>query len=219
MFWHFESMKTASDIPAELIFPGDSKPSVFHSPSSGPAGKGGFFLTWPRAGGPAMEYSADRQEWHDLGGGVWVGWENGRRPAPDELLRDGGARIAGLPTMMADGNFWELPSVLRLPYRYRLRGGVETREIESQWQWAVDLGEKMLAEILSSIQDETEVNQQAMRLNVCRLAAINYRITPELFYFLGVFDERSWFSAASRCVDVQMVVDAIQKKRDLIPTI
>lgn len=75
-----------------------------------PDGGAGFVVAdKQRLGSGAPMIHRARQEWREMPGGCWLGWEKDNPPGPDDLARD--VLLAGVPLDLADGREWIVPVV------------------------------------------------------------------------------------------------------------
>jgi len=175
------------------------------TPDDGP----GLFCCWgdPRnpANGVAVVYDPSRQTWRKmLGGKYWLGIQNDRKPEPRGLAKPN--CINGYAITLADGNEWVLPNVMALPAVFDVddegnevkRTKAEYREIEDRAGWALGM---LVESTRGTVLDET-----ACRKYVAEMLAVNYRVTVEIVYALGLLDSECWAGAMGATVDTKRML-------------
>lgn len=142
-------------------------------------------------------YNPDLQVWQDCGK-YWCGFESGRKPGPDNLLRTVG--IDGYHLTLGDGNKWRVPMLKRwrrneghvseLPKKLRR---VITPEGRYTVKMAVAPEHEALDNIGQMIRDafaaEAGWSFDDLYATAAALLSTNYSIGPEEIGLLGLFDQ------------------------------
>lgn len=205
----------------------------------GPSGEKGSLLTW-RSGDPNHDPKMlihDRQSWiaapaiDDLPAErFWIGTDLDNPVQPRDLLRS--HAFTGATVTMADGNSWMMPTMSRLPNRYKLQDGGEiTKAIKEEYQHFYEMGMRVVSELMQQfseiemVRDRIEGIEEhsipveakdGMKL-VASALALNYRVTWELAFMLELLDESSGAMALMAFCELPEIRQSIVQKKTLDP--
>ena len=199
--------------------------------SKGPDGAGGM-LVGVSTPGPTISYAPDAQTWHKVAG-VWVGYQNGEMPGPEDLARPDA--LPGGAVVLEDGNHWTvpiarstvndttIPQTLGLDADGTMVTGPIARykaivdDAERVWnhychQWGFEDAER----VDITVAEAWEIAGRAL--------AQNYRLSGVEASVLGIFTTSNIKDVIEQLIDLpsleamQTAIEATQKKTELPAT-
>mgnify|MGYP000364328152 CR=1 FL=1 len=180
----------------------------FESPST-PSDEPGLFCAWGDPKNPANDvalvYDPSRQTWkRGPGGKWWLGIQNDRRPGPNDLRRAN--QIGGKLVTLADGNEWVMPNVISLPAVFDLDdNGNEVKRTRDEWRHIEERAGWALGVLVESARSRL-MDESTCRRYVGEMLSVNYRVTPEIAYLLGLIDSETWVVAMASTVDAERML-------------
>lgn len=182
---------------------------------------------------PHLVYKRDQPEsqlWRE-GPGFWLGIDPQNPPTPDVLQRRGLRRrnaekpdelpFAGHGVKMADGQVWEIPNAMLLPFSFqpdatgawkKVRQAAD-ESIYTRTVWAFELALKLAAELTPI--DESNCGEVAAYVG--EMLSLNYRGTAAVFGLLGLFDNSTLWQALANTTDVDelnRMIEAASEDRE-----
>lgn len=180
----FESPMTPSGSPGLFAFRGSPK-----DPSQSIPG--------------AYDPHCERQTWHrSLDGKFWFGWWKDRIPDATSLKRP--RMIDGFLVKLGDGGQWQLPSITHLPASFGLDAEAsETMVVKPGWK---PLEEQMLWawDVLNrNWREDAPFDEPVCRKYVAEMVVVNYLLTTQMVYALGLIDSETWMQAFAMTLDAK----------------
>lgn len=196
---------------ADLVRPEDRQPVTFPLTGPGPGGNVGIVLNW---GTPRPGYFPESQEWHELPGGVWIGWEREHPPTPDDLDRAPDRTVQGAPTRLGDGREWVVPNVVNIPCAFGLGpGGTVSRKPLARYAEFRELGTEVFAALEANETGRQELQiEPALDLGA-RLLAVNYRIARPLCLLWELFDQTNLGRVLNRSIELHKLIEIVDEHR------
>ncbi len=200
----------------------DDWTSMLHTARTGPDGTSGTVVAAPPYNASEQYtqlpgYYPDRQDWRELGPGVWFGTDRESPPTPDGLERT--KQVGGFAHELADGNVWVCPTVRRaffVPCVPCIQDGVFderrrltslTRRVKPEWE---SLWNRSLVWAAKEFSGEWEPVERWAAAATC--LAVNYRVGPEEITALGLFDEDAITKLLSAALDVPFLDDLVESE-------
>lgn len=195
---------------------------------SGPDSTGGMIVAGP--GESVIGFHPHRQTWSKAGN-IWIGWENGQLPGPNELQRD--ELVEGHRITMGDKAEWLVPIVrsnargTALPQSFLLNEAGEWSRrpmqvyqdlagaAEKLWKWCVAEMLRHAGPSGENGQDDVEgpTSPQLADL-VCRALAVNYKVGRWEVSILKLLDDRIIWTASKAIVDWPGLVEMAAAKAE-----
>jgi len=215
LFLPKKAVFSAGDLAAaglgEILRAGDKQPVTFPLTGPGPNGETGIVLDW---GTTRPGYFPESQEWRELPGDVWIGWERDNPPTPDELARDPGLLVDGIPMSLGGGREWVIPNVASVPCAFGLGpGGTATRKPLARFAEFEALGAEIFAALEANAMDESPLEWEPAIDLAARLLAVNYRIARPICLLWELFDQTNLGRILTESIDLPKLLAIVSNHR------
>lgn len=206
---------TITDSPSELhdiTRREDLQLGQFTTTVAGPSGERGHYWYVDNPDDPASlprtTYDASTQTWRRVGDAqLWVGWNNDQPPTPASLARS--TQFDGPKARLADGNYWQIPNGMRLPYTFGRddhgevikRRRADIQNIYDRTVWAFGECRELAAADIAI----TEDNAGKLGDYCGWLLSLNYRITPAMIWALDLLDHATIWNTMAASTDFDAI--------------
>ena len=222
----------------------DGESPEFQVCPMGPGNQSGSLVTW-RTGNTdtdAIFNIHDGQTWYpatkfkhpELGEmeaeRFWIGVENERPVQPCDIVRR--KTIPGQSVTLADGCSWSLPTISRLPNRFNLNeDGEIARYVKRKYERFYNVGMQVVQNVLEEFSMIEEVRGKIKDIDdysipvtlsdgmtlIASALSLNYRLTWELCFLLGLLDEQTGARALMAFCELSQIKNTLDQKKTLQP--
>lgn len=172
--------------------------------------------TWPH-----LVFNEDEQEWIE-GDGFWLGINRQKPPTPFDLARANPLPYAGHHSRLADGQLWQIPNGMQLPFVFRRKPSgevIESRSHETQSLYDQTVkGFDIAMELYRDDVPITTENAESIGDYCGRILMQNYRVTPWICWLLGLWDPATLWNALCLTTDFERINRLIKEHEEATET-
>lgn len=180
--------------------------------STGPGGKSGrlwYFHDTDRVEDwPHLVFNPEQQDWKE-GDGFWLGVSRTKPPTPNDLARSNPLPFDGNFGRLADGQLWQIPNGMELPFVFSRRPDgeiVESRSIDAQQFYDQTVqGFELAMQLYRDDEPITKKNAAGIGDYCGRVLMMNYRVTPWICFLLGLWNPETLWNTLCLSTDFKEI--------------